>query len=203
MIKFEIKELNTLAANAPISNIGQGQALKSTKNIKQCIIKFGEGTSLKTHSFLIDSQIATHIYLDSETNTVKVDTTDKKIKGLLESKLNNLIKGLLKGHRKGMTLNGVGYWIKLNKSSEPQFVEMNIGYKNSIKKEIPKEIIVYVNNESSNNNEKLSLSANEIVCESYDLDKLTGWMSSIRQLKPGYKDKYKQKGWSDIYWYNK
>tara|TARA_B100000614_G_scaffold262464_1_gene296095 strand:- start:1695 stop:1850 length:156 start_codon:yes stop_codon:yes gene_type:complete len=51
---------------------------------------------------------------------------------------------------------------------------MNIGYKNSIKKEIPKEIIVYVNNESSNNNEKLSLSANEIVCESYDLDKLTG-----------------------------
>jgi hypothetical protein len=40
---------------------------------------------------------------------------------------------------------------------------------------------------------------NELVCESHDLDKLTNWMNSIKQLKPSYKDKYKQKGWSNVY----
>jgi len=33
--------------------------------------------------------------------------------------------------------------------SESVYVEMNIGYKNSIKKEIPKDIIVYIGNESN------------------------------------------------------
>ena len=194
---------------------------------------------------------------------------DRKIKGLLESKLNNLIKGLLSNHKKAMTLNGVGYWIKFNKNlnsskdprrgskdlskplnksvthldtshssgsmdsqiSESVYVEMNIGYKNSIKKEIPKDIIVYIGNESnidpasvtlqhspqspppggsgvgpvmSQNNKsrgtgKVVGLPNELVCESHDLDKLTNWMNSIKQLKPSYKDKYKQKGWSNVY----
>lgn len=206
-----------------------GSQLRRSQKIKQCIIHYNgnyQGCTLKYQkSLFVDYKTNILLEKDSINNyTIKVDTTDKRIKGLLESKLNMLIKGLLSNHKKAMVLNGVGYWIKFNKNLNSQeiksldkssnmskdesvCVEMNIGYKNSIKKEIPKDIIVYIGNETLNkstpgltsSNLKGKIQPNELVCESHDLDKLTNWMNSIKQLKPSYKDKYKQKGWSDVY----
>lgn len=246
MIKLEIREVELKA---------QTSYIHTSKKLKQCIIHYNVNSQKYQKSLFVDHKTNILLEKNSINNyAIKVDPAgaDKKIKGLLESKLNNLIKGLLSNHKKAMTLNGVGYWIKFNKNlnsskdlskplsdsvsdhalledqkseeSESVYVEMNIGYKNSIKKEIPKDIIVYIGNESnisksglprgSKGNSKTeqkntratggitglaAQQTNELVCECHDLDKLTNWMNSIKQLKPSYKDKYKQKGWSNVY----
>ena len=125
--------------------------------------------------------------IEIKENECIVKGEKKAFVGLLNAKLNNIIKGLTIGHTKSMTLTGVGYWVRQPDSSK---IEINIGYKDPIIKEIPVGLDIEVKGQEGKN---------ELVGKSKDLELLTLWMSSIRQLKPAYKNKYlKGKGWSEL-----
>lgn len=148
------------------------------KNIKQLIIS-------NKYSMIIPEDVEIEINKEGNECVIKGESNDKK--GLLNAKLNNIIKGLTVGHTRSMTLTGVGYWVRQPEDSK---IEINIGYKDAIVKYVPKGIDIEIKGQEGKN---------ELVGRSKDLELLTLWMSGIRQLKPAYKNKYlKDKGWSEL-----
>ena len=107
------------------------------------------------------------------------DNLTKSERNLLISK----IKSIEKNHKYSLNLQGVGYSIKKDESNNR--IILNIGYTNKIMKDIPNDINIEIKGSEGN----VTMTGS-----SRNLDKLSQWMSSIRELKPAYKDKYKGKG---------
>ena len=89
------------------------------------------------------------ISIKQEENTIKVlrsnDSKESKQKhGLVRSLLNNAIIGVLKGYKKEMLLNGIGYRVQLVGKN----LEFSLGYSHTKLVEPPKGIVFSVNGQN-------------------------------------------------------
>lgn len=104
-----------------------------------------------------------------------IDSNDKAFKGTLISHIRQIFNG---PYNKILALDGIGYKIELINNQ----IKCSIGYSHPLFFDIPKNIEVKVVNNK------------EIHASSNSLQKLTLFLNKILQIKPAYKDKYKNKG---------
>ncbi|MGX7576681.1 hypothetical protein [Candidatus Vidania fulgoroideorum] len=111
-------------------------------------------------------------------NEYKKEKNYKKLWGTYRSKIENVIKGIIKKFSKTMEIFGVGYCVK--KTIIKNNIEFCNGNSHKIKYKIPKCINMYIYGE------------NKIKLESKDIEKLTSTCSKIKKIFK--KSDYKKKG---------
>lgn len=104
--------------------------------------------------------------------------------GTLNSFITQMISGSKQLFNKTLLLNGVGYKleIELNHDLEIHILKCTIGYSHPIYIKIPFNI------------QYKQINSNSIEFYSDSLQDLTQFINKIIQIKPAYKDKYKNKG---------
>lgn len=164
---------------------------KST--ISQISICSTSQSNLKWQDISINMFIPKNMIIKLYKNKLYLEGETKGITNTIRSKVKNYINGLEKGHKLKLSLSGVGYNLEFKPASQGQgWLHINIGYKNSIKMKVPNYILLSEKSIEINKSGDYVLTA-----ESFDLELLSQWLSTIKQLKSSYKDKYKGKGFSN------
>lgn len=91
----------------------------------------------------------------------------------------------MNGYIAQVQITGVGYSMTYELSK--RILSINMGNKLPVQIRVPDQITIEIKNE------------NELIAKANNLSFLTQFVHSIRQLKPAYKDKYKQKGFGTVH----
>ena len=103
--------------------------------------------------------------------------------GLLKAKLEEIAERKGEGYKYKTLIKGTGYGVKVvEKEKGKKEIELRLGWKDIKKLEVPEGIKVEVKDEV------------EVMVKGYNKDLVSGFIHKLRQIRPGYKDKYKQKG---------
>lgn len=164
--------------------------------IKEEVIRQEEQKTLK-RKIIIDDQW--EIYLPE---TIKIeeffiekgeDKTQRSKKtaegGLLKAKLEEVAERKnhqqtkSEGYKYKTLIKGTGFGVKVvdNKSGQKE-LELRLGWKDTKKLKVPEGIKVEVKDEV------------EVTVRGLNKDQVSNFIHKLRQIRPGYKDKYKQKG---------
>ena len=108
--------------------------------------------------------------------------------GLLKAKLEEVAER--KSHQEigyKTLIKGTGFGVKVvNIESGHKELELRLGWKDIKKLKIPEGIKVEVKDEV------------EVTVRGYNKDQVSNFIHKLRQIRPGYKDKYKQKGVGEV-----
>ena len=86
------------------------------------------------------------------------------------------------GYKYKTLIKGTGFGVKVADKSGQKELELRLGWKDIKKLKIPEGIKVEVKDEV------------EVTIRGYNKDQVSNFIHKLRQIRPGYKDKYKQKG---------
>lgn len=126
------------------------------------------------NSFFITLPLDVSLKIDSN-NNLEINYWDKALKGTLISNIKQSING---PYEQTLKLEGVGYKLELIENS----IKCTLGFSHPVIINIPSNIKI----ELINNKEMKGISNS--------LQDLTNFIQKIYQIKPAYKDKYKNKG---------
>ena len=181
---FNLKVFNSSIISSDLNNIPHSKDLDA--NIQQNLKNFtrkkkdNKDSGINFLALSVDNAIVLN---------QKINSKQLAFFGTLHSFINQMIN---KNFKKTLILNGVGYKIEIKSytsstcNTEQKYLNIFLGFSHPVVIPIPFNIFCNL------------INSNTLELESYSLQDLTQFVNSVVQIKPGYKDKYKEKGFKSL-----